>query len=85
MAKEMFNRSAPLEYKYKQDNLPSTIARAIFDNKKQNRKDRMYYREIRSRVEQLLHHPLSNRQLVKNLSTMVNEKLLNRYDPTGRN
>lgn len=73
-----------MEYKYKHDNIPYTIARAISDNKKQNRKDRMYYREIHSRIEQLLHHPLSHRQLVKNLSTMVNEKLLNRHDPTGK-
>ena len=74
-----------MEYKYKQDNIPSAIARAIFDNKsKQNRNDRMYYREIKSSVEQLLLHPLSDRQLVRNLSTMVDKKLLDRDDPTGR-
>ena len=44
----------------------------------------MHYSKIHSRVEQLLHHPLSDRQLVKNLSDMVYEKLLNRDDPTGR-
>lgn len=73
-----------MEYKYKQDNIRRTIARAIFDNKKRNRKNRMYYREIKSRVEELLHHPLSDIQLVKYLSKMVNENLLNTDDPSGR-
>ena len=73
-----------MEYKYKQDNIPRAIARAIFENKKQNKKDRMHYSKIHSRVEQLLHHPLSERQLAKNLSDMVYEKLLNRDDPTGK-
>jgi DNA-binding PadR family transcriptional regulator len=77
-------RSAPLEYKYKHDNIPGAIARAISDTEKRNEKGRMYYRQILSRVEQLLHHSLSDRQLTKYLSTMVNEKLLNRYDPTGK-
>ncbi len=74
----MLMRSAPLEYKYKDDNIPGAIARAISE------KDRMHYRAILSRVEQLLHHSLSDRQLTNNLSTMVYEKLLNRYDPTGK-
>jgi hypothetical protein len=69
-----------LEYKYKQDNLPSAIGRDIFDNKE----NRMYYREIKSTVEQLLLHRLSNRQLGRNLSFMVDKKLLDRDDPTGR-
>ena len=73
-----------MEHKYKQDNIPRAIARAIFENEEQNKKDRMHYSKIHSRVEQLLHHPLSDRQLIKNLSKMVYEKLLNRYDPTGR-
>jgi len=80
----MFMRSAPLEYKYKHENIPAAIARAISDTEKRNEKGRMHYREILSRVEQLLHHSLSDRQLTKNLSMMVYEKLLNRYDPTGK-
>ena len=73
-----------MEYKYKQDNIPDAIARAIFDNNKQNRNDRMYYREIKSDVEELLHHPLSDRQLDRNLSSMVEKKLLNKDHLTGR-
>ena len=69
-----------MKYKYNQDNLPSTIARAIFNNKQ----NRMYYSAIKSNVEQLLLHPLSDRQLVRNLSIMVDKKLVDRDDPTGR-
>jgi DNA-binding PadR family transcriptional regulator len=78
----MVMRSAPLEYKYKQDNIPGAIAKAISEG--QNERGRMYYRQILSRVEQLLHHSLSDRQLTKYLSKMVNEELLNRHDPTGK-
>ena len=73
-----------MEYKYKKDNIPSTIVRAILDKEKENNKDTKYYREIKSSVERLLHHPPSDRQLCKNLGNMVNEGLLNRYDPTGK-
>ena len=68
-----------MEYKYKQDNIPSAIARAIFENEKQNKKGGMSYRNIHFKVEQLLNHPLSDRQLVKNLSNMAYEKLLTKY------
>ena len=63
----MLMRSAPLEYKYKQDNIPGAIARVISDSEGQNERGRMYYRQILSKVEQLLHHSLSDRQLTKNL------------------
>jgi hypothetical protein len=78
----MFFRSAPLEYKYKQDNIPSAIAKAIFENEKQN--NRVHYNEIHRRIEQLLDHPVSHRQLGKYLSYMIIEKLLTREDPTGK-
>lgn len=81
---DIVKRSAPLQYKYKQDNIPATIARAIFDNEKENKESRMHYRKIKYRVEQLLHHPLSDRQLGKNLLIMENEELVHRDDPTGK-
>jgi hypothetical protein len=39
----------------------------------------MSYRKIHFKVEQLLNHPLSDRQLVKNLSNIAYEKLLTKY------
>lgn len=73
-----------MEYKYKKENLPATIVRVIFDNEKENKKSRMYYRKIKSSTEKLLRHPLSDRQMCKNLDNMVIEGLLNRDDPTGK-
>lgn len=67
-----------MKYKYK-DNIAFAIAKALYDNKRE-----MYYREIKEAVEKLLGHPLSDRQLVKYLEIMVNEKSLNRNDPTGK-
>lgn len=65
-----------------QDNIPEVIVKAIFDNKRQNKRETLHYSEIHRKVEGLLGHPISDRQLLKNLSELVHQKLLNRYDPT---
>jgi hypothetical protein len=84
LLEDIVKRSAPLQYKYTEDNIPATIARVIFDNEKENKKSRIYYSKIKSRAEQLLHHPISDSQMCKNLDIMVNEGLLKRDDPTGK-
>ncbi len=68
-----------MEYKYKQE-FRKTIATVLFENKI----GRVHHSEIRRGVERILHHTISDRQLLKNLSTMVQEKLLNKDDPTGK-
>jgi hypothetical protein len=73
-----------MQYKYKEDNIPATIAKAIFENEKENKESRMHYRKIKSSVEQILHHPLSDRQLCKHLKIMVDDGLLHRDDRTGK-
>jgi len=69
-----------LEYKYKQENIPKAIARVILENKT----GRIHHSKIRRGVKRILRHELSDRQLLKNLSTMVQKKLLDRDDPTGK-
>lgn len=77
-------RSAPLDYKYMDENIPRAIATAIFENKKQSKKDRINYNALHRRIVRLLKHSISQRQFGKQLNNMLHEKILNRYDPKGK-
>jgi hypothetical protein len=72
-----------LQYKYQQENIPISIAKVTLESEKQS-KDKVHYMQIHRGVEDLLGHPISDRQVLKHLSKMIDEKLLNRKDPTGK-
>ena len=72
--------SAPLMLIYQQENISEAIATAIQESKKQ----KIHYREIKRRVEHILGHTISHRKLLKHLSTMVDERILQKEDPTGK-
>jgi DNA-binding HxlR family transcriptional regulator len=69
---------------YQQKNISDAIAAAILKSKKENKKDRIHYREIRRRVEDILGHTISDRKLLKHLSIMDEEEILHKEDPTRK-
>ena len=73
-----------MDYKYQQENIPDTIAQAILEIEKQNGMNGTYHNNIHRKVEDLLDHQMSDRQFVKYLNEMTEEKLLERKDPTGK-
>jgi DNA-binding PadR family transcriptional regulator len=63
------------------DNIPEAIVKVLLENKKAKKNEhRLHQRDIKRRIEQILCHKISYRQLRKNLTTMKDQKLLNEYD-----
>ena len=67
---------------YSHDNIPEAIVKALLENKKAKKLEpnRFHQADIKRRIEQILGHDITDRQLRKNLVDMKDQELLNRYD-----
>jgi DNA-binding PadR family transcriptional regulator len=71
-----------LQFIYSNDNIPEAVVKVLLENKiaKKLEENILHQADIKRRIEQILGHDISDRQLRKNLSSMKDQKLLNKYD-----
>jgi hypothetical protein len=73
----------PLNYIYKQDIFDALI-KVFVENEKNNKNSRIYYRDIRRKVIQLVSRQISFRDFEVHIEKMVEENILHKDDPTGK-
>jgi hypothetical protein len=69
-----------MRFKYSNDNIYEAITNVLLENKKVKHESRLHQGDIKHRIEQILGHKVSYRQLRKNLTSMKDQELLNEYD-----